>query len=343
MSVYSLAFLGFGHVSQALARLLLTRSDELRTRYGVDWRITGVATRRLGWLASPDGIDPEPLLAGGAAPTSLRRCHGLEDWIRASRADILFEMTSLNPETGHPAIDHLRTALRLGLHAITANKGPIVHAYRELRDLARALGRRFLFESTVLDGAPVFSLFRETLPAARLLRFHGILNSTTNFVLTEIEAGHSLAEAVKAAQAIGIAETDPSADLDGWDAAVKVCALVTVLMDYPLRPGEVKREGIRGLDETAIREARAAGQPIKLVCRAERTPGGVQASVRPERVSADDPLASVLGTSSLIHFELDVLPGLTIIEHNPGPETTAYGLLADFLRAVGALRQEDAA
>ncbi len=341
MRTYSLLFLGFGHVGRALARLLESKSADLRTRCHLDWRITGVASRRLGWLAQPHGIDPEALLTGGTALTSLRRCAGIEDWIHTSRADILFEMTSLNPETGQPALDHLRTALGLGLHAITANKGPVVHAYRELRDLARSHGRRFLFESTVMDGAPVFSLFRETLPAARLVRFRGILNSTTNYLLTQVEAGRSFDEALDEAQRLGIAETDPSADIDGWDAAVKVCALVSVLMDHPLKPADVKREGIRGLQADDVRAARAAGTPIKLICRAERTADGVSASVGPERIPAEDPLAYVSGTSSAVHFELDVLPGLTLVEHNPGPETTAYGLLADFLRAAGALQERD--
>ncbi|MEW6566913.1 MAG: homoserine dehydrogenase [Chloroflexota bacterium] len=334
MPLHSLALLGVGHVGQALARLLQHKSGELLADYRIEWRLTGVASRRLGWLANPDGLDPWPLLQGGGLTSGTTRCENLRAWFEASGADVLFEMTALNAETGQPAIDHLRATLERGMHAITANKGPIVHAYHELRDLARARDRRFLFESTVMDGAPVFSLFRETLPAARVLRFRGVLNSTTNFILTEIETGRSFEGAVRAAQAIGIAETDPSADIDGWDAAVKVRALATVLMDRPLKPGQVKRQGIRGLSEPQVRAARAEGRPFKLVCRAEHTADGVAASVRPEQVPADDPLASVSGTSSLVHFELDVLPGLTIIEHNPGPETTAYGLLADFLRAV---------
>lgn len=335
MRTYSLLFLGFGNVARAFTRLLLAKSEELRTRYHLDWRITGVASRRLGWLAGPDGIAPEALLAD--LPASLRRCDGIEHWIHTASGDLLFEMTSLNPHTGQPAIEHLRTALTLGLHAITANKGPLVHAFRLLQDLARTNQRRFLFESTVMDGAPVFSLFRETLPAVRLLRFRGILNSTTNFLITEMEAGRSFDEALRAAQRLGISETDPSADIDGWDAAVKVCALVNVLMEVPLKPDEVRREGIRGLAAKEVRLARASGTPFKLLCRAERREEGVVASVRPERIPADDPLAVITGTSSAVHFEMDVLPGLTVVEHNPGPETTAYGLLADFLRAVGAI------
>lgn len=327
MKTYHLTLLGFGNVHRALVRLLLAKSDELHAR-GIGWKITGVATRRMGWVARRDGLDPAELLAGNTPRAGSK--DGVRDWLENAGADILFEATSLNPHTGQPAADYLRAALECGAHAITSNKGPVVHAYRQLRDLAASKGRRFLFESTVMDGAPIFSLFRETLPAARLSRFRGILNSTTNFILGEIENGDTFDQAVKKAQAIGIAETDPSADVDGWDAAVKVSALRTVLMESPLKPQEVAREGIRGLAPEAIRAARAEGRPFKLVCRADRE----SASVRPEQVPVSDPLANAGGTTSIVHFETDTLPGLTVTEHNPGPETTAYGLLADFINAV---------
>lgn len=350
MKTCNLCLLGFGNVGRAFVRLLSRKTDELRERYGIEWRITGVATRRLGWLADPDGFDPDFLLAFTPHAPRPTPHATLREWLIATGADVLFEITSLDPHTGQPAIDHIRAALEFGAHVVTANKGPIVHAYRQLRDLAAARGRRFLFESTVMDGAPIFSLFREALPAANLIRFRGILNSTTNFILTRMEAGDSFDAAVKQAQAIGIAETDPTADVDGWDAAVKVAALATVLMGVPLKPDEIERQGIRGLSAEAVRAARAGGAPFKLVCRAERVPaeastlaagsriepagGRVVASVRPEQVPQTDPLASVSGTSSIVHFETDTLAGLTITEHDPGPETTAYGLLADFIHAV---------
>src|SRR5574337_225566 len=171
METYRLALLGFGNVHRALARLLAAKAAELRS-YGIEWRVTGVATRRMGWVAHRDGFDPDELLAGsGAGVTSGQN---VRDWLDAAQPDVLFEATSLNPQTGQPAIDYLHAALERGLHAITANKGPIVYAYRELRDLAASKGKRFMFESTVMDGAPIFSLFRETLPAANLLRFRGI-------------------------------------------------------------------------------------------------------------------------------------------------------------------------
>lgn len=338
MRTYRLAFLGFGHVGRALAGLLQRKRAELADRYGVAWQLTGLASRRLGWIAAPDGLDWETV-ATAPRPGRVQGADaaGLEPWLEASQAEVLFEMTSLNSATGQPALDYLRTALGCGVHAITANKGPVVHGYRELRDLAFARGKRFLFESTVMDGAPIFSLFRQALPVANLLRFRGILNSTTNYILGEIEAGLSLEAAVRQAQAMGIAEADPSADIDGWDATVKVCALATVLMGSPLLPDQVRRTGIRGLSPEQVRRARREGRPFKLVCRAERREAGVDARVGPEQVSLDDPLAAVSGTSSVIHLETDVLSGLTLVEHDPGPETTAYGMLADF---VDIVRQE---
>ncbi len=256
--------------------------------------------------------------------------------IRASGAHVLFENTPVNYESGQPAIDHIRTALQAGMHAITANKGPVVHAYQELSELARARGLRFFFESAVMDGAPVFALWREALPAAELRAFRGVLNSTTNLILTLMEQGRSFEEAVGHAQAIGIAETDPSGDIQGWDAAIKVAALVTVLMDVPLKPEQVERRGIEDLSLQDIEAARAAGRRWKLVCQAERSGHGVQARVHPQQVEPSDPLYQVMGTSSAVTFHSDVLGALSLVEDDPGPHTTAYGLLADF---VNALRQ----
>src|ERR1700722_8798697 len=343
---HNLCFLGFGNVNRTLVRLLHDRAQELRDRHGISYRITGIASRRLGWIADPQGLDPNcflaevcveqaPLPADG--PEANPQPANVHDWLTAARADVLFEATSLNVETGQPAVDHIRAALAHGAHAITANKGPIVHAYRELRDLARALGKRFLFESTVMDGVPIFSLF-DQLPEIRLPGFHGILNSTTNVILSEMEPGLTLDAALKKAQDLGIAETDATHDIDGWDAAVKTAALITVLMGLPIRLEEIEREGIRDLTPEGVRNARRDGWPYKLVCRAKREGEGAQAkvkaSVKPEKVLSSTPMAKIAGTSSYIYFETDIFPGLAVTEENPGLYATAYGLLADFVRAV---------
>jgi homoserine dehydrogenase len=294
---YNLCFLGFGNVNRTLVRLLCDREQELHKRYGIGWKITGIASRRLGWMADADGLDPEVYVARAPSPAKDAGGSELKDvrsWLATARADVLFEATSLNVKDDQTAVDHIRAALEHGAHAITANKGPIVHAYRELRDLAVARGKRFLFESTVMDGVPIFSLF-DQLPTIRLQGFHGILNSTTNVILREMEQGLSFDEALKKAQEMGVAETDATHDIDGWDAAVKTAALITVLMDMPVKLKDIQREGIRDITPQAARNARRDGWPFKLVCRAQREGSRVKASVAPEKVLSSSPMARFQG------------------------------------------------
>lgn len=326
--------MGFGHVGRALLRLLISKETELRRKHDVRWRLTGVASRRIGWVADPDGLNPIATL-NGHFPSQLQLARNVREWIDRSKVDVLFEASSLNAETGQPAIEHIVAALEAGAHAVSANKGPLVHAYGELLALAKEKGRKFLFESTVMDGVPIFSLFPLGLPLTELRGFSGVLNSTTNVVLTEVERGRSIEEGVRRAQALGIAESDPAQDLDGWDSAVKVAVLATVLMGVPTRIEQVRRSGIQDLSEEKIRAVRAAGMRYKLVCRAERRGDGVDCRVSPELLLLSDPMAGMEGTSSAIRFDMDVF-GLSLVEHNPGVEATGYGLLADFLRAVQA-------
>jgi homoserine dehydrogenase len=339
MPHYNLALLGFGNVGRALARLLQRKQAELQSRYNITFSVTGIATGRHGAAINPAGLDyirAARLVESGEPLEALSEIYvqNNPDFLRACGADVLFENSPVNHATGQPAIDHLHLALELGMHAITANKGPVVHAYRELTDFARTKHKKFYFESTVMDGAPIFSLFRSALPAAQLLGFHGILNSTTNLILGRMENGESFDEAVKYAQSVGLAETDPAADVDGWDAAIKVAALINVLMDIPFTPRQVDRTGIRGITPAMIGAARAEGKRWKLVCTAGREGNQARGRVAPELVPASSPLYSVEGSSSIVEFHTDTLSSLSIVEGNPGPETTAYGLLADFINAV---------
>ena len=321
-------------MGRALLRLLVSKELELRRKYDLRWRLTGVASRRIGWIANAEGLNPIAALSG-RFPTMTPAARDVREWLEQGKGDLLFEATSLNTADGQPAIEHLVAALESGADAISANKGPLVHAYRELVALAKERKRQFLFESTVMDGVPLFSLFPLGLPATELHGFSGVLNSTSNVVLTEVEKGRSFDEGVKRAQAMGVAETDPTEDLDGWDAAVKTAAIATVLMGVPRKVEHVQRTGIRELSEEKIRSVRGAGMRYKLVSRAERRGDGVECRVAPELLLLTDPMAGLEGTSSAIRFDLDVM-GFSLVEHNPGVEATAYGLLADFVRAATA-------
>ena len=341
MKQVSLALVGFGNVGQAFARLILTKETDLAQRYGLQFMVTGISTGRHGAAINSGGINLTralELMARGQSLDILSEMPAPKntlEFIAACSAQALIETSPVNHLTGQPAIDHIKTALNKGMHAVTANKGPVVHGYRELTDLAATRGKKFYFESSVMDGAPIFSLFREPLPCVDLLGFKGILNSCTNYILGLIAEGKGFDEAVAMAQQIGIAETDPSGDIEGWDAAIKVAALVTVLMGIPLKPQNVDRTGISAITPAMIAEAQAAGERWKLVCTARRDGERLlEASVKPERVSAASPMYSVDGTSSFIQFKLDVLPGLGVLESNPSPDTTAFGLLADLLNAL---------
>lgn len=341
---YNLSFIGFGNVARALVRLLERKRGLLQSQYDITYSITGIATGKHGFAVNPDGLDVNKALAlvesnQSIFPLSSFPVNNSLEVIQHSQANIMFENSPVDHHSGQPAIDHVRAALEAGQHVVTANKGTVVHGYRELTALAKSKGVKFLFESTVLGGSPLFSTFRETFPLAELYSFKGILNATTNLILSRMEDGETFEEAVKYCQSIGIAETDPSADVDGWDAAIKVAALVTVLMDIPLKPQDVERKGIREITPGMVEQAKAVGKRYKLVCSAERVGESVKARVALKLVDSSSPLYGIMNSSSGVTFRTDVLPdySITVTEREGmqgGPVETAYGLFADFVSVV---------
>jgi len=344
MTHHKLAFIGFGNVARSLARLLLRKQNVLKKHYGITFAVTGISTGRHGFAVNPAGLDLEKALSlvESGKPISSLSTFEVDDSlsvIQNSGADVMFENSPVNTATGQPAIDHIRAALNLNMHAITANKGPVVHAYRELMELAGSKGMVFRHESTVLGGSPVFSVFREAFPAAELHGFKGIINATTNTILSRMERGETFDQAVKFCQSIGLAETDPTNDVDGWDAAIKVAALITVLMDAPFTPQQVNPTGIRGITPEMIAQAKAEGKRWKLVASAQRDGETITARVGPELVDPSSPLYGMMDSSTGLAFETDVLPYYSItVSESPnmkgGPQETAYGLFADFVNIV---------
>ncbi|MBK8821703.1 MAG: homoserine dehydrogenase [Anaerolineales bacterium] len=346
---YKIALIGFGNVARSLARLLVRKQELLKSQYDVTFSFTGIATGSHGFAVNPNGLDIQKALELVESKQSIASLSTFDvknslDVINHSSADVMFENSPVNTQTGQPALDHIRTALNLNMHAITANKGPVVHGYRELTALAKSKNRQFKFESTVLGGAPVFSVFRETFPLAELTSIKGIFNATTNVILTLMENGEDYDDAVKYAQSIGLAETDPTNDVDGWDAAIKVAALVTVLMDTPMTPQQVNPTGIRGITPEMIAKAKAEGKRYKLVCSAEKVGDKVEASVSPQLVDSTSPLYGMMNSSTGITFRTDVILDYSIVlSEKPGmkggPVETAYGLFADFANTVSAVKK----
>jgi len=244
---------------------------------------------------------------------------------------VVIETTPLDVQTGEPAIGHVRAALARGAHVITANKGPVAFAYRALA--AEAAARRLVwrFEGAVMDGVPVFNFVRETLPGATVLGFRGVVNSTTNHMLTAFEHDEAFAPALARMQAEGIAEADASLDVDGWDAAAKAAALANVWLDAETTPADVRREGITPATAARAREARAAGRRLKLVAHARGRGAGVRPVVELQELAADDPLAILDGQANALEIDTWPLGRLVITQRDGGLEKTAYALLSDLL------------
>ena len=347
----NIALLGFGNVGRALADLLLAKQDTLRDEYGMVVRVVGIGTGRHGHAVDLSGISLRTALDAVRFGTMLDGLHEgrqiTDTWNFLERcpADLVFESMPTNPLDGQPALDHIRSLLERGIHVVTANKGPVAFGYHELKALAAGKNVGFFFESTVMDGAPVLGVGREGLAGSDISEIRGIFNSTTNYILTRMEQDNlNFEEAVKMAQEIGIAEADPTLDIDGWDSAIKTVILANVLMGTDLRPADVTREGIRDITLDDVQAARIAGQRIKLVCEAIRQPdGSISAQVGPRRLPLSDLFASITDATSVVDYYTDALPHLTIIEHNPSPITTAYGMLVDMINIVRGRYESGAA
>lgn len=287
------------------------------------FRIVAIQTLRHGTAIDAHGLPLEPDFA--------KRIESPAEFLDRAKPEVAIELTTLNPATGEPAISHIRAAFARGIHVVTANKGPIAHAYAALAEEARRAGVEFRFESIVMDGAPVFNLVRNNLPGCKIRGFTGVLNSTTNVVIEAMRVGRTLEEGVEEARRIGIAEADATFDIDGWDAAAKTAALANVLMDARATPLEVDRRGIGRLTPEKLLALKAQAKTIRLVSRARTTAGGIKLRVRAEVIAESDILASTHHTSSLLLLDTDLMGEIGTVELNPGVEQTAYGVFSDLV------------
>ena len=343
MTTFDLLLVGFGHVAQRFVTLLEEQRRPLAREHGISARVVGIVTRRHGQAHAARGLNAPALArraargqAIGAAAGAQSALESIGSAAKTSAATrdgrlVVVETTTLDIARGQPAIDHVRAALTGGAHVITANKGPVAFAYHALARTAVRARRRFLFEGAVMDGIPIFNLVRETLPAVTILGFRGVVNSTTNYILTAMEAGQPFAEALAEMQGAGIAEADASLDVDGWDAAAKTAALANVLLDARLTPHTVERQGITAAIGPRAMAARAAGRRLKLVARAGRDARRVSARVAPEELPEDDLLAGLEGQQNAIVFHTDLLGEIAVVQRGGGLTQTAYALLSDLI------------
>lgn len=337
MDTYRLAIIGFGNVGQGLAQIIHERGEALAARFGLRLQIVAVCDLLKGSLYDPAGIDAGQLLASINDTGDLRgiaaahsRWDALET-IQQAEAEAVVELSYTDLESGEPAFSHVKTALANGRHVVTTNKGPVALYYPYLARLARDNHVQFGVEGTVMSGTPAVRLGLEQLAGAGISRVQGILNGTTNYILTRMEAGAAYADALADAQEKGYAEADPTGDVEGFDAAGKVVILANLLMGEPLTMGQVARQGITRLTPADIDAARRAGERWKLIGAVEKKDGRVVARVQPMRLPLSHPLAAVSGATNAITYTTDLLGEVTLVGPGAGRVETGYALIGDLL------------
>lgn len=334
-SALKLCIVGFGNSGQEFCRLLLQKEENVV--------VTAIATKSRGNLLNYNGIDIRNALfeIEKEGIFSKENCDNVdlstEELIIKSNADVLIELSTLSIADGQPAISYIDTALNNDMHVITANKGPIAWDFKRLEKLAEEKNKEFLYETTVMDGTPIFNLLKYSLPGCKVKSFKGILNSTTNFILEEMELGKSYGDAVKEAQKRGFAEADPSMDVDGWDAAAKTAALCNVLLDAELTPIDVTREGIKNIGIEEIKSAQKANKKIKLLCEGLIEDNKVIAKVYPMDIPNTHMLSTIDATSSILCITTDLMGEVCIVERNPEIQQTAYGIYSDLLTLIRSI------
>ncbi len=340
MKEIRLIMLGFGDAGRAFVRLLEDKKKEIAEEYKYEIKVVAITTRSRGSLFNSEGLDTL------SAANELEKLGSFdkegEDYSELSSLealssidyDAMLELTPLDIFTGQPAKEHITIALNRGKHVITANKGPLAWAYSELKELADKKGVKFLFETTVMDGSPIFNLMKETLPLCKVIEIKGILNSTTNYILVEMAKGKKYSQILEEGRDLGFVEANPAMDIEGWDASAKIATLMNVLMDANITPMDIQRKGIEDITYELIDSARADGKLIKLICHARIENDKFVGSVGPELIPKEDLLAGITGTTSMVSITTDLMKTVTIVEHDPGIEQTAYGPFVDLLKLL---------
>jgi len=330
-----LILIGFGTVGQGLAQILHEKADDLKTRYGFTPQILGVATNSKGILYHPDGLSIEALLDArkqGHLDNYPDSDGLIRDWdvttlIEKSGADVMVESTWTNLETAEPALTYCQQAIDAGQHIVMANKGPVALAYDELMVKASEKEVTIRYEGSVMAGTPTLNTAIESLAGCTITEVQGILNGTTNYILTQMADGIAYSDALKTAQDLGYAEADPTADVDGWDAASKVLILARAIFGASFTLEDLDVTGISQLTLDDIHDAQANDERYKLIAKLTNEGGSVSAT----RLSISHPLASVMGATNAITFTTDLMGDVTIIGAGAGERETGYALLTDLL------------
>ncbi len=329
-----IALIGFGTVAQGLCEILIDKKNELAKKYNYHYEIVAVSDIRFGTVYNPNGLNLKKLLR--EINEKGKFIKDKVEWdtiqtIEKSNSNVVCELAYTNLKNGQPAIKHFEVAFKNRKHIVTSNKGPAALAYRRLKRLAEKNGVRFMIEGTVLSGTPVINLVNGPLAGNRINAIKGILNGTTNYILTRMEEGMRYEDALKEAQKLGYAEADPTNDVQGYDARAKVTILANVLMDIKLDINQVKCKGITKITQEDIKEAKRKNARWKLIGSIEKKDGRIKAYVKPELVPITHPLAGIMGSVNALTISTDLMGDITIVGKGAGKIETGFSILSDLL------------
>ncbi len=346
MKELKIAIVGFGEIGQAFAKVLIDKGEEVKRRFDTRLSVVCIATRSRGNVVDAWGIDLHKALDNMKEKGNLEGVMGYEtrrspmELIQTVEYDIMVELTPMELTMSEASYGYIKTALKRGKHAITANKATVAWAYKELKELAIKNKAMFMYEATVMDGMPLFNMKRNALDMCDIQEIKGILNRTTNYILDEMTSHHEkeLDEIVEEAKEQPFVESDLRLDIDGYDAAAKIAVLANVLMAAEVTPDDVDFQGIGNITQEDIAEAEARGNVIKLICRAFKDEKNIKCQVKPEEIPKTSVYAQIEETSSILTLRTDVMGELTFVEeaHNPMQATgqSAYGILSDIMYLV---------
>ncbi len=335
--MYNIVFIGFGVVGTGLAEIIHNKKDYLKNKYGFEYNVLGVCDLIKGSIYDENGLDLEKVLKLNKEKGKIidypAKEKGLKsvEMIKKPEVDIVVEVTPTNVKTGEPGLTHYRTALENKKHIVSTNKGPVALKYKELKEIADKNNVYLGFEGTVLSGTPAINLATRDLAGCEIKSIQGILNGTTNYILTKMEEGKEYEDVLKEAQKLGYAETDPTADVEAYDPLAKIVILANTVMEGNVDLNKVPREGITKITLEDVKRAKKNGKRIKLIGKAWREGGEVKAQIKPEEIPLTHPLANVMGVLNAITFETDVTGDVTIIGPGAGAYTAGYAMLTDML------------
>lgn len=335
-----LLLLGFGTVGQGLAELLINKKTELENIHGLDIKVVGISDMLKGSVTDSGGIDLKKALEIAKAGKKLSEMNGGFDgdalsMIKAVDADMMIEMTYTDIKTGEPATSHIKAALDKGMHVTTTNKGPMALFYHDLAKLAKEKNVKLLYEGTVISGTPLLNLARETLAGSEISEVKGILNGTTNYILSQMEEGMSYGDALKKAQELGYAEAVPDADVLGWDALAKVTIIANTVFNFPCKPDGFPCDGITKITSEMITDAKKRGYRYKLIGKVWRDGNQVKGSVGTEEIALTHPLAGIMGATNAVTVSTDTLGDVTVVGPGAGRTETGYSALIDIIHVGG--------